>query len=143
MQAVLFNWWRVYAGADLGIFRGGGGGAALKFCFLGWPNWFSELSQTTIKTPQFDKIFCAAGKFVKKKQAEKAFLSTFRKILTKKLHFLEGAPPQNKCRLAPKAPLEKFKGQSALKKVISNSTEGDPLGPQGVESLRGKTSTPP
>ena len=45
--------------------------------------------------------------------------------------------------MAPKAPLEKFSGQSAKSGYLKIVKRGDPLGRQGVESLRGGGRLPP
>ena len=53
--------------------------------FLGGPNWFSELSQTTIKTLIRPNFLRRRQSF--EKRPKKAFIDTFWKNSTKKLRF--------------------------------------------------------
>ena len=88
------------SGADLGLSRGGGGGGGFSkrkskvstTFFLGRLIDFLS-SPKALFCPYFGKIFCAEGRFLKKKQSKKAFLGTFWKILTKKLRFFGARSP--------------------------------------------------
>ena len=72
----------------------------------------------------------------------KAFSGTFWKTLTKKLLVLARASPWKLINLWPKKPLEKFKVRQPLMD-ISKCTKADPLGRQGIESLRRKPPPQP
>ena len=78
-----------------------------------------------------------------KKWPKKAVLSTFWKILTKKLHLL-GASSTLKISIywRHKRLLKNFRVRHQ-KWISQNSTKGDPLGRQGFESLRKSVNPPP
>ena len=61
--------------------------------FLGRPNWFSEFSQTTLKTLIWPNFLCRRQIF--KKRPKKAFLGFFWKFLTKNRVFRRALSPQN------------------------------------------------
>ena len=66
--------------------------------FLGRPNWFSELSQSSTKTlkgPVSSKFYFA-NKILQKKQTKKALFGTFWKMLTKKSRFFDARAPPSK-----------------------------------------------
>ena len=78
--------------------------------FLGRPNWFSELSQITINTPFWPN-------FLRHRQIKTGqngvFQAVFEETMTKKSRFFGARSPlKNWHILAPKAPLENFKGTS-------------------------------
>ena len=62
--------------------RGGWFSKTMATFFLGRPNWFSELSQTTIRTLIWPNFLRRSPIF--EKRPKKAFLGTFWKISTKK-----------------------------------------------------------
>ena len=83
------------SGADLGYSRGerGGGGAEiLSTFFLVRPNWFSELSQITIKTP-FWPNFLRRMQIFEKNRPRKTFLGFFWQKIA--FFFRRALPSQN------------------------------------------------
>ena len=108
--------WGYKQGVDLGFLSSGGGGGGANFqkeienfddlFFLGRPNWFFELSQSTV-LPIFRQNFVRRSQILKK--VKKAFLGTFWEILTKKLRFFGACSPLKISKYwRRKAPLEKF-----------------------------------
>ena len=84
------------SGADLGFSRGGGGFSKILtfFFFLGRPNWFFELSQSTA-LPLFWQNFLRRRQIFWK-TVKKAVFGQFLKNFDKKIaFFLARAPPQS------------------------------------------------
>ena len=77
--------------------------------------------------PYFGKIFCAAGKFLKKKQSKKAFLGTFWKILTKKLRFFGARSPSKLVNIGAKGAFRKMLMVGRPKVDFLKSTKGGTL----------------
>ena len=94
--------------------------------FLGRPNWFLELSQSTF-LPLFWQNFLRrrqiSEKTVKNSQS-------FEKILTKNRVFFG-------IYCGAQGAFRKINGRSAKNGFLKKYQRGDPLGRQGVESLRG------
>ena len=95
-------------GADVGFSRGGrifkkfSKILSTLFLFLGRPNWFFELSQSTA-LPYFSQNFCTAGKILKKKKhAKKGVFRHFLESLTKKLRFFGARPFKTSMQWRPK-----------------------------------------
>ena len=129
----------VCSGEDLGISRGGRISQNFwKFCLF---DLFLRSTKLTFRAfpkelfcPYFGKIFCAAGRTLKKQAKKKIF---FWKILTKKLCFLSARAPLSKLvYIGTEGAFRKFVGSITKKWILENSTKGDPLGRHGVESLR-------
>ena len=145
---LIFCWWNeksekmrynaVYphTGADL-QFSQGGGGFSKKFWnffvdlfFLGRPNLFSELFQSTTKT-LFCQKFLRRRQNVEKTGQKKAFLGTFWKLFTKTSRFFGARSHLKKCAF------RKILGSVTKNGYFKIVQRGDPLGRQGIESLRG------
>ena len=95
-----------------------------------------------MKTPILTKLSAPQAKF-KKNRPKKGVFRYFLKNVDQKIAFFWRAlTPQNLYISAPKTPLENFYGPSP-KMIIENSTKGDYLGRQAVESLRGRCPPPP
>ena len=129
-------------GADPGFSRGG---RIFRKNFVGFvlgrPNGFSELSQITKKT-HFDQFVCAGGNFLKTRNTEDVFRHFFWKISTKKSRF-SGAHSLLKISIHwRRRRLLKVFSVRHQKLIYQNSTTGNPLGRQGVESLRGRRPPP-
>ena len=96
-------------------------------------NRFSELSQSIIKTLFWSNLLRRRQNY-EKKQA---------KILTKKSRFFGARCPSNLVYSGTKGALRKFLGSVGQKWISQNSTKRDPLGRQGVKSLRGERGVHP
>ena len=66
-----------------------------------------------------------------KKQAEKAFLGTFWKTLTKKSHFLARAPPSKLIYIGTKGAFRKTLGSIGQKWIFQNCLKGGAFGSAG------------
>ena len=98
-----------------------------KLIFGALPNHYKEPNLTKFSAPQ---------ETLKKNRPKKAFLCTFWKMLTKNCVFSARAPPSNLVYIGAKGAFRKILKPVIQKWISRNSTKGDPLGQQGVESLR-------
>ena len=130
-----------YAGADLGIYRRWGGGFGLSTFFLGRPNWFCELSETSIKTQTWPN-FLRRRQIFEKGQI-KAFLGSFRKTLTKKLRFFGARSPSELVWIGAKGVFRKILRSVSQKWISENSTKGGPFRLTGGGIPEGKKRPPP
>ena len=87
-----------------------------------------------------DQIFCAAGDFFKNAKKDVFFLH-FLKNVDEKIAFFRRALPPSK--LVYIGAFKQILGSVGQKWFLKKYQRGDPLGWQGVESLREGASAPP
>ena len=112
------------------IFSRGGGGFSKKirkfwrpFFFLGRPNWFLELSQSTFLPPFWLNFLCRRQIFEKKNSQKSRFWALFEKFWQKNCVFLARAPPQS---------FRKILGSVGQKWISEKVSKGGPFGSAGL-----------
>ena len=132
--------------------RGGGGGGGWRIFkknpkiltfFLGQPNRFFELSQSNL-LPLFWQKFLRRRQIFEKKTVKKGVFRHFLKNFDKKIAFIFGArSPSKLVYIGAKGAFRKILGSIGQNGFLKKYQRGDPLGRQGVESLRGGRPPPP
>ena len=138
-----------HPGGGSRIFSRGGGEFSKNFPKF-WRPFFFKVDQIDFSSspkalfcPYFGKIFCAAGKFLKK-QSKKPFLNTFWKILTKKSRFFFGArSPSKLVYIGAKGAFKKILGSVGQKWISEKVSKGGPFGSAGGRISEGGGRPPP
>ena len=115
----------------------------LSTFFLDRPNCYTELSQTTIKTINRPNFLRAAGEFLKKGKKKSVFMHFLIKNVDQKLRFFgaNSPPPLKTCIYWRQRQIKFWESvsQNINLKIVQR---GDPLGRQGVKSLKGGRPPP-
>ena len=134
------------AGADLGFSRGGGADFRKNFqnfddlfFFLGRPNRFFELSQSTVL-----RLFVLRRRQIFKKTVKKAVFGHFLKNFDKKKCVFFGArSPSKLVYIGAEGAFRKILGSVRQKWISEKVSKGGPFGSAGGRIPEGGASAPP
>ena len=128
--------WMEWAGADLGFSRGKGRifkkfSKILTTFFLGQPNWFFELSRSTV-LPLFWLNFLRSRQIFEKKTIKKAFFGHFLKKFYKKIAFFwRVRSPSELVYIGAVGAFRKILGSVGQKWISEKVSKGGPFGSAG------------